>query len=157
MVKKMGEMPEAELVQNTFIVREMRAPPSIELTKRGLLRWFALATGLISERESRASVFDVLDALFYFQFGKKVKPTSNDLKEHLKEKVSEKLLRYHLKKLVDAGLIERKKLKYSFAVDPKAEADNIRAGFRHNVAGKVEDALKEAEIVLGKLAEMYNK
>ncbi|HIH21332.1 MAG TPA: hypothetical protein HA222_01560, partial [Candidatus Diapherotrites archaeon] len=42
------EFPEAELVRRVFVVREMDLPPQVLLTKRSLLRWFALASGMIS-------------------------------------------------------------------------------------------------------------
>lgn len=154
------ELPEAELVQRVFTVREMHSPPSVGLTKRSMLRWFALAVGLISEKESRDTIFQVLDAMFVFQFGKRKQPTTNDLMDHFKGKgknISEKLLRYHLKRLIDFGLIERKKMKYRFAVDPKSEKDNVRAGFRHSIVRKIDGALEESEAVFGKLAESYRK
>ncbi|MBI2597734.1 MAG: hypothetical protein HYW50_00900 [Candidatus Diapherotrites archaeon] len=154
------EFPEAELVRNTFIIREMDIPPNIHLTRRSMLRWFALAFGLISENESRSTILDVLDAVFYYNFTKKANPTTVEIQEFLKEKnkpVSDKLLRYHVKRLINSGLIQRKKLRYYFNSAPHAEKQDIRAGFSHHVSGKVAKSLNELETMLEKLAENYRQ
>ncbi|MDZ4256463.1 MAG: hypothetical protein U1C71_02570, partial [archaeon] len=59
-------LPEADLVRRTFTIKEVDLPPQVRMTKRGLLRWFALASGLLSEQESRQTILDVMDALFHF-------------------------------------------------------------------------------------------
>jgi len=59
-------VPESEFVRKTFTIKRMDLPPSVQLTKRSLLRWFALSFGLISECESRDTVFNVLVAVFHF-------------------------------------------------------------------------------------------
>lgn len=154
------ELPEAELVKKTFILRQMDLPPQVTLTKRSLLRWFALSFGLISEKESRSTILYVLDALFYFQLGKGVEPTTEQLLFYLKEKgkpVSEKLLRYHLKRLIDLGFLQRKKLKHSFSNSPYAEKADLKAGFNYNITAKVQTSLTDIETVLERLAESYKK
>lgn len=50
------QLPEAELVRRTFTVKEIDLPPHVRMTKRSLLRWFALASGWISEQESRQTI-----------------------------------------------------------------------------------------------------
>jgi predicted transcriptional regulator len=138
----------------------MDLPPSVSLTKRSLLRWFALSFGLISEKESRATILDVLDALFYFNISRLSAPTSNDLLRYLNEKqkpVSEKLLRYHLKRLVDIGLLQRKRLRYSFCSDPKADPSDLKAGFNHSLIVPLNSALADVSSVLEKLSENYKK
>lgn len=155
-----NEHPEAEYVRRTFIIRQMDFPPEVSLTKRSLLRWFALAFGLISERESRSTVLDVLDAIFFFQLSKKASPTTAELLEHLKssqKKVDEKLLRYHLKRLIDVGLIERRKGKLSFAVDPQGEKGDIVAGFRHSIGLPVAHSVDSVALALEKIKLKYAK
>src|SRR3989338_2727107 len=104
MAEKLQSIPESSLVRRSITLREMDLPPSVMLTRRGMLRWFALSFGLISENESRTTVLSVLDALFYFLFQLKKEPTANELHEFLQKKfgvdVSEKLLRYHLNRLI---------------------------------------------------------
>ena len=105
-------IPEAELVRGEFLIRQLDMPPSIGLTKKSLLRWVALSLGLISKNESRDKGFLVLDALFYFLFTKKTNPTTLDIQGRIKEKnkleMSEKLIRYHLNRLIETNIIKRK-------------------------------------------------
>ncbi len=154
------ELPEAELVRRTYTLRAMDLPPQVSLTKRSLLRWFALAFGLISAQESRSTILDVLDALFHHQFTKKTEPTSADLQAYLKSKgkpVSDKLLLYHLKRLQDNGLLQRKKGRYSFCSDSHSEKSDLPAGFKASVAESVQKSLDDIQLVLGKLAEGYKR
>ena len=80
------EFPEAELVRKNFTLRQMDFPPNIQFTRKSLLRWFALSIGLISEKESRSTILDVLDAVFYFNFTKKHNPTTIEVQELLQER-----------------------------------------------------------------------
>lgn len=155
-----AEFPESELVRKTFTIREMDLPPNVQFTRKSMLRWFALSFGLISENESRSTILDVLDSLFYFNFSKKTNPTTLEIQALLKEKnktVSDKLLRYHIKRLIDSGLIQRKKLKYYFMSAPTAEKHDVKAGFNHHVSGNVSKSLGEIENILEKLAENYKQ
>lgn len=150
--------PESELVRATYTIRAMDFPPNIAMTRRSLLRWFALSTGLISEKESRSTVLDVLDAFFFLQVGKGASPTTNEIMALMEErgkKISDKLLRYHVKRLVDLGLVQRKKRHYSFSHAPDAERADIRAGFGHNITRNVNSSLAQIEQVLGRIAESY--
>ena len=152
------EFPEAELIRRTFIIRAMDLPPNIEVTRKGLLRWFCLAFGLISEKESRSTILDVVDALFTLHFARGLNPTTDEIHKHLEEKqadVPEKLLRYHLKRLIDVGLIERKKLHYYFVSSPYGDKKNIREGFNFNVTQSVSKTLGDIESVLEKIERNY--
>lgn len=154
------EFPESELVKKTFTLRQMDFPPNVQFTRKSLLRWFALSIGLITEKESRSTILDVIDAVFYFTFSKKHNPTTIEVQELLKERntpVSDKLLRYHIKRMIDIGLIERKKLKYHFVSSPYAEKHDFRSGFKHRVTDSVQKSLSDIENVLGKIVENYEK
>jgi len=153
------EHPEASLVRKTFVLRQMDIPPSIAMTKRSLLRWFALSFGLISERESRATVLNVLDALFYFLLTQKTSPTTLDLQAFLlgkhQQKVSEKLIRYHLNRLIEVELLVRKNRKYFFNNNPYTEPNSLKDSFSHWIKQPVNNSLNEIERVLEKLCESY--
>ncbi|VVB98723.1 Uncharacterised protein [uncultured archaeon] len=153
-------IPESELVRKVFTLRLMDLPPNVFETKRSMLRWFCLSFGLLSENESRSTILDVLDAFFSLQLSKKVSPTTKELLSHLKaseRKIDEKLLRYHLKRLIDVGLVERRKGKLSFAADPRSDRADIVAGFNHNIGLPVQNSVQSVSVVLGKLAEKYSK
>lgn len=156
-----SDFPEAELVRRVFVVREMDLPPQVQLTKRSMLRWFALASGMISEQESRSTVLEVLDSLFHFQFQKRIDPTALEIIKYIKEKhskkVSEKLLRYHLNKLIALNLLQRKKTKYSFNPSPYAERKDLKASYNYWVREHLEKSLKDLEFVIGRLQENYSK
>lgn len=154
------EHPEAEFVRKTFVIRQMDFPPEVSLTKRSLLRWFALAFGLISEKESRSTVLDVLDALFTLQLSRKVSPSTAELLDFFKsseKKIDEKLLRYHLKRLIDVGLLERRKGRLSFASDPQSEKTDLAKGFEHNIRAPLNDSLNRVSVALGKISDKYMK
>ena len=155
-----NEFPEAELVRKSFTLRRMDLPPQIFETKRSMLRWFAISFGLISERESRATILDVLDSLFVLTVSKKSTPTTKEFLSSMKsagKKIDEKLLRYHLKRLIDSGLIERRKGKLSFAAAPQADRSDIVAGFMHSICNPAQESLQGTAIVLGKLKEKYSR
>jgi len=154
------EFPEAEHVRKTFTLRLMDFPPDVSLTKRSLLRWFALSFGLISEKESRSTILDVLDAVFYFQLSKKYSPTTFELLSRLKDekkKIDEKLLRYHLKRLIDVGFLERRKGRLSFASDPNSEKYDAVKSFNYSVAKPVQDSMERISRALEKINEKYRR
>jgi len=158
--KKMVEMPESSLVRRTLTIRTMDLPPSVLMTKRSMLRWFALSFGLISEKESRSTALLVLDALFYFLLSKKEQPGSEEIREYIRQNhqvaVGDKLMRYHLNKLISIGILARKKGKYFFNPSPHAERDDLRASFGYWVKDSVQETLGEIENVMEKLAESYS-
>lgn len=155
----MKEFPETGFIRRTYTVREMDFPPEVKLTKKSLLRWFALASGLISGKESRTTALDVLDALFYFQLKKKVNPTTLDIQKLIKDKkgkeVSEKLIRYHLNKLIEINFLRRKKNKYLFNNAPEAEPKDLKASYNHWITEHVSRTLKNTEKVLEQLSKKY--
>ena len=139
----------------------MDLPPSVQLTKRSMLRWFALSFGLISEQESRDTVLNVLDALFYLLITKKQSPTTLEIQAYISTKfhknVSEKLLRYHLNRLIALELLQRKSNKYSLNNSPYAEPNNVVESFNHWVKQPANSAMDDIAKVLAKLADSYKK
>lgn len=154
-------LPEAEFVRKTFTFRKMDLPPSVELTRRSMLRWFALSFGLISERESRDTVLNVLDGLFYFLISKKQNPSTLDIQAYVSEKchkkVGEKLLRYHINKLIALELLSRKSNRYCLNNNPYAEPNNLEESFKHWIKQPANQAMDDIGKVLGKIAESYKK
>ena len=153
------QLPEAELVRRTFTVKEIDLPPHVRMTKRSLLRWFALASGWISEQESRQTILDVMDALFYFHVSKKMSPNTIELQEYIKEKtgeeISEKLLRYHLKRLLDSQFIVRDKQHYKFNPSPNGDPTDVIASYNHWISQAVHASTKNIESALQDLTKTY--
>lgn len=155
-------IPEAELVRKEVIVRKMDFPSSVSLTKNSLLRWCALSLGFISPKETRDKGLLVLDSLFVFLFTKKENPTTLDIKGYLKEKhkaeMSEKLIRYHLNRLIELGIIERDGLKYKLNPSPFSdERTSLAESFDAWVSKELEKELKQTKSALEKLQEAYSK
>ncbi len=155
------EFPESALVRKTFIIRQMDLPPSVKLTKRSLLRWFALSFGLISSGESRNTVLLVLDALFFLLLTSKSNPSTTDIQACIKEKhqkkISEKLIRYHLNRLIESGLLVRRKARYFINNNPYAEPNNLKESFSHWFKQPANTAMGDIENVLTHLSEAYKK
>lgn len=153
------EHPESNLIRKEWIVRQMDLPPEVKLTRRSLLRWFALSTGLISPKESRSTILSVLDGLFILLLSKKQSPTTLELQAFLKEKsnavISEKLLLYHLKRLIDLNLLVRKRKRYFLNPAPDSAAGDFTATFNHWMSKQLHKTLQELEAVSTHLAESY--
>jgi len=157
----MGQHPEAGLVRKTFIIKKMDLPPSVQLTKRSLLRWFAISFGLLSEQESRDTVLNVLDALFNFLLAKKQNPSTLEIQAYISEKyhkkISEKLLRYHLNRLIALELLQRKQNRYFLNNSPSSEPNNIVESFNFWIKKPVDDSLDGIAMALEKIADSYKK
>jgi len=154
-------VPESEFVRKTFTIKRMDLPPSVQLTKRSLLRWFALSFGLISECESRDTVLNVLDAVFHFLVSKKHDPTTLEIQSYIDskyhKKISEKLLRYHLNRLIALELLKRKSNRYSLNNSPNAEPNSFAESFNAWVRKPVNDSLDDIGRVLSKISDSYGK
>lgn len=153
------EFPEAELIRKTIILRKLDLPPSVLLTKRSLLRWLALSLGLISEKESRTALLEIMDALFYFLLKKEKNPTSEEIKNYLEREkhvqVSERLVRYHLNKLISLGLIMRKDGCYCINSAPNAERGDLVASADFYIRKEVEEWNSQIKRALKKFIEFY--
>ena len=157
----MVQHPESELVRKSFTVKQMDLPPSVQLTKRSMLRWFAMSFGLLSEQESRDTVLNVLDSLFYFLLFKKQNPSTIELQTYISgkhgKKISEKLLRYHLNRLIALELVQRKRNRYFLNNSPFSEPDNLVESFNYWVKKPVNESLDGIGLVLEKIAGSYKK
>lgn len=114
-------LPEADLIKNEIILRELVLSPDIKLSKKKQVRWLAISLGLISPGESRTLVIDVFEAILDrmdFPF------TSEDIVDDVcdmrkainqdERKKIDKAVRYHITRLLKLGILERKKRKYSW-------------------------------------------
>jgi hypothetical protein len=155
-------IPESELIRREFIFRQIDLPSSVTLTKKSLLRWVALSLGLISPKETRDKGFLVFDALFTFLFTKKVSPTTLDIKDFIKEKssveMSEKLIRYHLNRVIELGIIQRDSLTYKLNPSPSSEQrDSLKESFNAWTKKQLEEEMKKISEALEKMQKMYEE
>ncbi|MFA6320171.1 MAG: hypothetical protein WC108_07165 [Bacteroidales bacterium] len=155
-------IPESELIRKEFIIRQIDFLDSVSLTKKSLLRWCCLSMGLISPKESREKGFLVFDALFTLLFTQKTSPTTLDIKALIKEKnsvdMSEKLIRYHLNRVIELGLIKREGVVYKINSSPTSEKrDSLKESFNAWTKKEVELELNKISTSLEKLQKSYEK
>ena len=158
--KTVSIIPETELIKSTVTLRLLDFPPSVKKTKRSLLRFFALSLGLISENETRTVVLPVLDSLFHHLFSSKPAPSTLDLQDFIKThynfKISEKLIRYHLQKLIDLHIILRKKNLYYLNNAPNAEKEDINALFDYWLKKDLLDSIDNAKEAFSLLEKSFS-
>lgn len=155
-------IPESELIRKEYIVRQIDFPESVSLTKKSLLRWCCLSLGLISPKESRDKGFLVFDALFTFLFTKKNPPTTLDIKAFIKEKnnieMSEKLIRYHLNRLIELGVITRDGIYYKINSSPTSEErTSLKESFNAWTKKELINEIDKISFALEKLQKSYEK
>lgn len=156
------EMPESALIRGEVTVRELQLSEEVKLTRKGLVRWLALSLGLISPKESRAGLLEVLEALFYFHFRKREQHSDPDIHEILakikeikKAEPNPKAVRYHLLQLKKLGIIETKKRKYRFVLAPMQENEELSAALSHVYRQRMDSSFEKVKKALSMLEKTY--
>jgi len=156
-------LPEAELINGEILLRDLQLSHDVKLTRRSTIRWLALALGLISPNETRTAMLDVLEALFFFQFGQKRDPAVDDIMAFIRgtlgKEECEKTVRYHLLQLQNGGLLERRKGRYCFSVSPLSEKGDFAATLDYvykrrcdTTLSKIKEACRELSASLDRAA-----
>ena len=113
-------------------------------------------------KETRDKGFLVFDALFTFLFTKKTAPTTIDIKDFILAKdsveMSEKLIRYHLNRVIELGVIQRDGLKYKINPSPTSgERDSLKESFNAWTKKQLEEETKKISEVLEKMQKAYEE
>ncbi|MGC8651759.1 MAG: hypothetical protein ACP5UH_00700 [Candidatus Micrarchaeia archaeon] len=122
------DVNESRLIINELTLRELRITKDVTETRRSILRWLALALGIISPGESRLSAVSVLDAILYYQFYVHKDPEVAELSQYINSSwgpINEKTLRYHLLQMKRAGIVENSKGKYFLRKPETGEPSDI--------------------------------
>ena len=128
------ELNESQLIEREITVRNLRLTKEVTETRRSLIRWLALALGVINPGESRQGAVSVLDAVLYFQFNQRRDATVQELSEYIGtawEPINEKTLRYHLLQLNRANIVQHSKGKYSLTQPANGERYDEQAWVDH--------------------------
>ncbi len=136
---------ESKLIERSITLRNMRLTKEVTETRRSLVRWLALALGVINPGESRYGVIAVLDAMLYFQFSKQEDPNVGDMLEYIGgawEPMNEKTLRYHLLQLKKSNILNNSKGKYYFSQPMVGDKYDERAWLESYFTREV-DPIKE--------------
>lgn len=147
------DVNESKLIISELTLRDLRITKDVTETRRSILRWLALALGVISPGESRLSAVSVLDALLYYQFHDKKDPDVPELSQYINDRwgpINEKTLRYHLLQLKKAGIINNSKGKYFLQ---KPENEDI-TDISHWVNSYIDSRISP---IKGKVAEALNE
>jgi hypothetical protein len=155
-------IPEAELIRKEIIVRQLDIPQSVLLTKNSLLRWCALSLGLISPNETRDKGIMIFDALMYFFYFKKHEPSTQEINLYVKEKhsieLTEKLVRYHLGRLIDMGIIQRKDNTYVINPSPESsDRKSLAEAYSYWVKKMLTEETEKTGKALAELEKMYSQ
>ena len=144
------EMPESALIRGECLVRELQLNEEVRLTRKGLVRYLALSLGLISPKESRIGLLEVLEALLFFHFARKETHADPDIhrilekiKQIKKSDPNPKAVRYHLLQLKKLGIIETKKRKYRFVLSPSQENDDLAAALAYVYRQRVDASFEK--------------
>ena len=86
-------------------------------------------------------------------------PNTIDLQAYIKEKtseeISEKLLRYHLKRLLDSQFIVRDKQHYKFNPSPNGDPMDVIASYNYWISQSVHRSTQAIENALQDLTKTY--
>lgn len=149
-------IPESEHIVNSLVVRNMRLPPDVTLTRASLIRWLALALGLINPNESRKSVIDLIEILLDMQLREHRGMSVSEIMGLLRAKgsdCSEKTVRYHLLRLEKKGILKRHNKEYSFVI-----SDTDNSGLEAMLKSydeKYNSAMDKIRLAITKLKGMY--
>ena len=154
------QIPEAALIEREFLIRDMQLTKDVRMTRKSLIRWLALAMGLISPNESRKTILDLLEALFYYQFSENKDPDVHEIASYMRrsqgeKSVSSKTILYHLLQLKNAGLVRRDKSRYSFSVSPYSERGDVASAIEYNYKSRSDLAFSKIQEALRTLRKMY--
>ncbi len=143
-------IPESKFIRKEIVLRNMWLADEVRLTRKSMVRWVALSLGLISEKESRDLIIDLLDVLFEF-FAKGEEPTTQEILDRLKAKINEepnpKAVYYHLQKLMDQGLLQREKGKYYISRENKRLSVAVKELYLKEVNESLSEITKALEML----------
>ncbi|MCX6778211.1 MAG: hypothetical protein NT157_05000 [Candidatus Micrarchaeota archaeon] len=149
-------MPEAELINSELLVRDMQLTDDVKMTRKSLLRWVALSTGLISPNESRDTAIILLEALLHFSFMGK-EPEVPEIMEYMQAagaKTGEKTVRYHLLQLKKRKIIENDGGKYRFVVPSNTGSRDAGDSFEYSYKSQADSAFAKIKEAVRRLKEM---
>ena len=147
------EVNESKLIEAELTLRDLRITKDVLETRRSMVRWLALALGIISPGEARLSAVSVLDAILYFQFQEKKDPSVDELSDYINKRwspINEKTLRYHLLQLKKAGIADNSKGKYFLTRNEGTDSSDIAMWVNSYIdsriapiKGKIAESMKE--------------
>ncbi len=149
------ELPESKLIRSELVLRDMQLTDEVKMTRKSLVRWIALSLGLISPKESRQSVLNLLEALLFYHLKEKREPNYQDVQDYLKQQsveMNEKTVRYHLTQLKKSGVIEDSRGTYKFT---GFQGDNLSTALEHTYKQRADVAFSNVKLAIELLKKMH--
>jgi len=150
------EIPESRLIKSEISLREMQLTDDVKMARKSLVRWLALAFGLISPKESRQSILPLFEAILYYHLKEKRDPNYEDITEYLKREgieINEKTIRYHLTQMRKAGILENSRGTYRLSWFSGGDMNNSLDDYYTKRCSAAVATIKEALDALRKLQE----
>jgi hypothetical protein len=151
------ELPEAKLIRSEVLIRDMQLTDDVKMARKSLVRWLALSLGLITPKESRQSVLQLLEALLFYHLKEKREPNYQDIQDFLKTQnveMNEKTVRYHLTQLKKAGVIEDARGVYRFT---GFNGDNLSSALEQSYKQKADVAFSNIKQAVDLLKRMHEE
>jgi DNA-binding PadR family transcriptional regulator len=148
-------IPESRLIKSELTIRELSLPDDVLLARKSLIRWVALSLGMILPNESRTLILDIMDVMFEYHV-RGESPTTKDIiatmEKRANEKQNPKAVYYHLQRLKDAGIIRRKKGRYTLG---EGDGKNLSEILKEVYMRKADSAFSNIGVALEKLEGKY--
>ncbi len=148
-------IPESRLIKSELTIRELSLPDDVLLAKKSLIRWVALSLGMILPNESRTLILDIMDVMFEYHI-KGDAPTTKDIlstmEDKAKEKQNPKAVYYHLQRLKEAGIINRKKGRYYLG---EGDGKNLSQIMKDIYLKRADEAFSNIGVALTRLEAKY--
>ncbi len=102
-------------IRSEWTLREMELPPELLTSRKALVRWVAMALGLLSPNDGREGALYVLEAVFEYEFGRGRAPSFEDIYSFVSRRFlergrkapTEEAVRHHLRRMMRMGVVER--------------------------------------------------
>ena len=141
----MKKIPEASLIKKEITIRVLHPDENVKLSKQSAIRFIALSLGLISPNETRTGLLDVFEVIFDAHIDERGITSYEIIKKLENKEIDEKTIYYHLKRMQELGIINRKSGEY-FLGD----------GFEKDFIKVIEKTYKEnVEEMVSSLREVY--
>ena len=154
-------LPEASLVRQEHIIRDLQLTSEVKMTKKSLVRYLALSLGLIAPGESRTLMLDIFEAFLSAHFAQSPMDIHQlvekiaEIQDKRPDEINPKAVRYHTLELKKKGIIEKKDGKYRFSMPPMAEDDDLGAALEYTYMQNAKTTFDKIKLALNSLKHMH--
>ncbi len=154
-------LPEATLIRQEHIIRDLQLTTDVKMTKKSLVRYLALSLGLIAPGESRTLMLDIFEAFLSAHFTQTPMDIHQliekiaDIQDKRPDEINPKAVRYHTLELKKKGIIEKKDGKYRFSTPPMAEDDDLGSALEYVYLQNAKTTFEKIKLAVATLKTMH--